>query len=209
MDLVQRVKNICLTPNTEWPVIEAEPTTAGALVSGYLVPLAGIGAIAGFIGGSIIGYTVPFIGGTYRTPFVVGLGGAVFMVVMAVVGAFVLSYIINALAPTFGGTQNSDLALKVAVYSYTPALVAAVLKILPSLGTLAGLIGGLYALYLLYLGLPRLMKCPPDKAVPYTAVVVICAIVLGFVIAAIGTAVVGAGMMGSGALGGMTGRREP
>jgi hypothetical protein len=121
----------------------------------------------------------------------------------------VLSYIINALAPTFGGTQNSDLALKVAVYSYTPALVAAVLKILPSLGALAGLIGGLYALYLLYLGLPRLMKCPPDKAIPYTAVVVICAIVLGFVIAAIGTAVVGAGVMGSGAFGGMTGRSEP
>jgi fucose permease len=27
------------------------------------------------------------------------------------------------------------------------------------------------------------MKCPPDKAIPYTAVVVVCAIVGGFIIA--------------------------
>ena len=40
-----------------------------------------------------------------------------------------------------------------------------------------------YGIYLLYLGLPVLMKCPPDKAIAYTAVVVICAIVGGFVIA--------------------------
>jgi ABC-type Na+ efflux pump permease subunit len=37
---------------------------------------------------------------------------------------------------------------------------------------------GLYSLYLLYLGLPILMKSPRDKAVAYTAVVIIAAVVL-------------------------------
>jgi hypothetical protein len=207
MALVDRVKNICLTPDTEWAVIAAEPASAGSLVSGYLAPLAAIGAVAGFVGGSLVGRTLPYLG-TYRVPLVSGLAMAVFTFVMAIVGAFVLSYIINALAPTFGGQQNSDLALKVAVYSYTPALVAAALNILPSLGMLA-VLGGLYALYLLYLGLPRLMKCPQDKAIAYTAVVIVCAIVLSIVVAAIGGAVVGAGMMGSSMFGGAARQSAP
>ena len=62
MSLVDRAKNICLTPNTEWPVIAAEPVSPGPLVTGYVLPLAAIGAVAGFIGGSIVGTSLPFIG---------------------------------------------------------------------------------------------------------------------------------------------------
>jgi hypothetical protein len=205
MSIGERAKNICLTPNTEWPVIAAEPTSPGTLVSGYVVPLAAIGAIAGFIGGSLIGRTLPYLG-TYRVPLVSGLVLALFTFCMAIVGVFVLSFIINALAPTFGGEQNSTQAMKVAVYSYTPAWIAGVLQILPLLGIFA-IFAALYGLYLLYLGLPRLMKCPEDKAVAYTAVVVVCAIVLSGVIAVIGGTIAGAGMIGAGALGGAaTGR---
>jgi Yip1-like protein len=198
--LVERAKNICLTPNTEWPVIAAEPTSTGTLITGYVVPLAAIGAIAGFIGGSLIGRSLGYLG-TYRVPLFSGLVLALFVFGMAIVGVFVLSLIINALAPTFGGEQNSTQALKVAVYSYTPAWIAGVLQILPLLGILA-IFGALYGLYLLYLGLPRLMKCPEDKAVPYTAVVVVCAIVLSVIITAIGATIVGAGAFATGALSG-------
>jgi len=196
--LVDRAKSICLSPSTEWPVIAAEPTTPGALVSGYVVPLAAIGAVAGFIGGSIIGRTLPFIG-SYRVPLFSGLVFAAFSFGMAIVSVFIVSLIINALAPTFGGEQNSTQALKLAVYSYTPAWIAGVLQILPLLGIFA-IFAALYGLYLLYLGIPRLMKCPEDKAVPYTAVVVVCAIVLTVLISVVGGTIVGAGMIGAGAL---------
>src|SRR5437867_2651508 len=165
MDIVQRARNICLTPNTEWPVIAQESTPASTLITDYVVPLAAIGAVAGLIGGSIIGTTLPFIG-TFRTPLLTGVVFAVFTFVMAIVGVFILSLINNALAPTFAAEQNSAQALKVAVYSYTPAWIAAALRIFPVLGVLA-ILGGLYGLYLLYLGLPRLMKCPAEKAVGY------------------------------------------
>ena len=39
MALVDRVKNILVTPRTEWGVIAAEPATSGALVTGYVIPL--------------------------------------------------------------------------------------------------------------------------------------------------------------------------
>jgi Yip1 domain. len=200
VSIVERAKNICLTPNTEWPVIAAEPTSPGTLVSGYVVPLAAIGAIAGFIGGSFIGRTLPFLG-TYRVPLISGLVVALFTFCMAIVGVFVLSLVINTLAPKFGGEQNSTQALKLAVYSYTPAWIAGVLQIVPLLGIFA-IFAAFYGLYLLYLGLPRLMKCPEDKAVAYTAVVVVCAIILSVVITVIGGTIAGAGMIGAGALSG-------
>jgi hypothetical protein len=85
MAIVDRVKNTCFTPNTEWPVIAEEATSAGSLITGYVAPLAAIGAVAGFIGGSIVGTTLPFVG-TYRVPLVAGLVMAVFTFVMATVG---------------------------------------------------------------------------------------------------------------------------
>jgi len=204
MDIVARVKNICITPDSEWSVIEQESTPAGTLITGYVLPLAAIGVIAGFIGGSLIGMTLPFVG-SYRVPIVAGLGLAIFTIVMAVVGVFILSLIINALAPTFGAEKNSAQAMKVAVYSYTPAWVAGVFRILPLMGILA-LLGAIYGIYLMYLGLPRLMKCPKDKAVGYTIVTVIVAIVVSFVTSAIGGLFVAGGLVGSGALGSLTSR---
>jgi Yip1-like protein len=199
MDLVQRAKNICLTPSTEWPVIATESATPGGLLGGYAAPLAAIGAIAGFVGGAIIGRTLPFVG-HYRVPLVSALIAAIFTFGMALVGVFVLSLVINALAPTFGGQKNSIQALKLAVYAYTPAWIAGVLQLFTLLGIL-GIFAGLYGIYLLYLGLPPLMRSPQEKSVPYTAVVLVCAIVMSVVITAVGGLVIGAGMMGAGALG--------
>jgi len=204
MAIADRVKNICLTPSTEWPVIAGEPATTQDLLTGYVAPLSAIGAIAGFIGGSIIGRTVPFIG-TFRTPVVWGLGGAVFVVVAAIIGVLICAMVVNALAPTFGGEKNSAQAMKVAAYSFTPAWVAGILNILPLLGILA-IFAALYGIYLLYLGLPVLMKSPADKALGYTVVVVICVIVVQIIISVIGGAIIGAGMIGSGALGGLSRR---
>src|SRR5258706_10461137 len=132
MDTVTRVKNVCFTPATEWPVIAQETIPTSTLITEYVLPLAAIGAVAGLIGGSLVGYSLPFIG-SYRVPFTTGIVTACFTVVMAVVGVFLISLIINALAPTFGAEQNSAQALKVAIYSYTPAWIAGVLHVLPML----------------------------------------------------------------------------
>jgi hypothetical protein len=167
---------------------------------GYVAPLAAIPPLASFVGGVFLGRTIPFIG-TYHVPLGTGLTLAVVTYALSLVGVFVLSLIINALAPSFGGQKSSAQALKVAVYSYTPAWVAGVLTVLTSLGILA-IIASFYGLYLLYLGLPVLMKNPKEKSFGYTIVIVICAIVLGMVIGAVGGAVGGAGMLARGGLAG-------
>lgn len=147
MNLVDRVKNICLTPATEWDVIAGESSPSSELISGYVVPLAGVGALAGFIGGSLVGTTLPFLG-TYRVPIMMGLGAAVFTLVMAIVSVFIISAIINALALNFGAEKDSAQAFKVAAYSFTPAWVAGVLQVIPMLGILV-LLASLYSIYVL------------------------------------------------------------
>ena len=208
MDIKTRVRNILLTPNTEWPVIAEEPTDKGAVVTGYVMPLAAIGAIAGFIGGSLVGMSLPFVG-TYRVPIMAGLTGAVIAFVLAIVGVFILAFIIDALAPTFGAQKDSNKAFKVAVYSVHAGVDRGALQIVPGLAIL-GVLAALYGLYLLYLGLPALMKAPQEKAIAYTAVVVVCAIVLSIVVASIGGLVVApAALAGMGSVSSSSSSAEP
>lgn len=197
MALVDRVKNILLTPKTEWPVIEGENTSTADLLKNYVAILAAIPAVCGFIGMSLIGMNV--LGVSVRTPILWGLVSAVLNYVMAFVGVIVVGHIIDALAPTFGGTKNLQQATKVAVYSFTAAWIGGIFSILPLLSVL-GIITAIYSIYLLYLGLPRLMKSPDDKAVGYTAVVVIVAIVVFVVIGAVVGAVTAIGGGAAGAL---------
>lgn len=193
--LIARVKAIILTPAKEWLAIDAEASSPRAIYIQYVAPLAAIGALAGFIGRSIVGVSIPFLG-TYRTPFLSGLVMAVVMYALTLLSVFILALLIDALAPTFGGEKNSLRALKVSAYSYTPAWIAAVFQIIPSLGFIA-VLAGLYGLYLLYLGLPVLMRSPKDKAIAYTAVLCLCAIVLYVIIGMISARVIGGAMMGS------------
>jgi hypothetical protein len=207
MSIVDRIKNICLTPNTEWPVIANEPGSTATLIAGYVAPLAAVSALAGFIGVSLVGQT-GFFTGTYRLPLVAGLGLAVWTFIGAIIGVVVVGFLINALAPTFGAQQNSAQAMKVAVYSFTPAWVAGVLRIVPALGILA-ILGAFYGFYLLYLGLPALMKAPKDKAAGYTVVTVVAAVVVIFVVNIVGGLMVAGGAIGSGMLSGMASTASP
>jgi hypothetical protein len=176
--LIERVKNIVLSPKLEWPVIAPEPTSITQLYIGYVMPLSALAAILSFVHMSLIGVSVPFAS-AIRTPIASGLMYSIVAFGFGLVGLFLIGLIINALAPTFSGVRDQRQALKVAAYSLTPAWFSAVLALSPVLPTLLQLIAGLYGIYVLYLGLPLLMRSPREKAAGYTAAVVICTLLLG------------------------------
>jgi hypothetical protein len=177
MNLVERVKNILLTPKTEWPVIDRESGDTAFLFTNYVAILAAIPAVCGFIGASIIGVA------GYRSGFFGGLMSAIISYILAFVGVYVMALIIDALAPSFGGRKDFASALKLVVYSSTAAWVAGIFSLIPALAILGIL--GLYSLYLLYLGIPVLMKSPAEKSLVYTIVAIVCALVVWIVIAMI------------------------
>jgi Yip1-like protein len=182
MNLVQRVKGILLSPQTEWQVIDAEATTPADLYKSYIAPLAAIGPIAQIIGYSVFGISVPFVG-TYRVPIGSAITSALIAYILTLAGTYVLALIIDALAPTFSGQRSQIQALKVAAYSSTASWLAGIFALIPGLRLLAIL--GLYSIYLLYLGLPIVMKSPREKAMGYTVVVILAAIVLFMIIGVI------------------------
>lgn len=179
MNIVERVKKILLEPKNEWEVISRETTNTAELYKGYIMPLAAIGPVASIIGMSIVGMSLP-MAGTFRLPLTNSIGSAVVQYVLSLVGVYVLALIIDFLAPTFSGEKNGSQALKLAAYSYTAGWLAGIFAVIPSLGFL--MILGLYGLYLLYTGIPILMKAPREKALGYTATVVIAAIVISVII---------------------------
>jgi hypothetical protein len=187
MNLVDRIKGILLQPKSEWSKIDSEPGDAGYLISNYVAILAAVAPICTFIGTSIIG-----VGGE-RIGIGLGLFRAVVVYVLTLIGFFVVGYIIDFLAGTFGARRNLASAMKVSAYAPTAAWLAGVFNILPALSFLAIL--GLYSLYLLYTGIAALMRPAASNALIYTIAVIVCAIIVWVVILAIPVMLFGMGTM--------------
>ena len=187
MNLMDRIKGILLQPKSEWGKIDSEPGDAGFLISNYVAILAAIAPICTFIGTSIIG-----IGGE-RIGMGVGLFRAVLVYVSTLIGFFVVGYIIDFLAGTFGARKDLQSAMKVSAYAPTAAWLAGVFNILPVLSFLSIL--GLYSLYLLYTGIGALMKPASNNALIFTIAVIVCAIIVWIVILAIPVLLFGMGTM--------------
>jgi hypothetical protein len=185
VNLSERIKGILLKPGNEWQTISGETTTIAELYKSYVIVLAAIGPVASFIGTSIVGISLPFIG-SYRVPITTAIASSVVHYLLTLAGVYVLALIIDGLAPTFAAEKNISQAFKVAAYSSTAGWLAGIFMIIPALGVL-GLLG-LYSLYLLYLGLPILMKSPKEKSMGYTVAVIIAAIVIFVVIGAVSRA---------------------
>ncbi|HEU4959906.1 MAG TPA: Yip1 family protein [Sphingomonas sp.] len=176
--IAARAKRLILQPKEEWPRIDAEPMTVRGIMTGWVVPLAAIGPVARLIGSLVFGYGM--FGIHYRPSVGSAITTAVLGYIFALIATWILALVVDALAPSFGGTKSPVQAMKVAAFSATAGWLAGIFGLVPSIAFL-GLLG-LYSLYLLYLGLPLLMKAPADKAMSYTIVTIVVAVVL-FIVA--------------------------
>lgn len=166
MNLVERVKGILVSPKTEWPKIAAEPMSAQDVFTRWVMILGAIGPLAMIVGYSGLGlsFSIRFAIAHY--------------IVMLVVTALI-AVIIDALAPRFGGTKDFVGSLKLAGFSYTAAYVAGILHLLGHFGGVLILVATVYSWYTFYLGAPVMRKCSADKAIGFTAIVVISGFLLG------------------------------
>ncbi len=192
MNLVDRAKNILFSPASEWETIKVEPITINELFTRYAVILAAIPAVAGLIGYTVFG--ISFGLGRITLGMGTTITWAILTYILSLVSVYILGWIIDALAPSFGSTKDLVASMKVAVFSYTAAWVGGIFHIIPYLSVLAGLIS-IYSLVLLYMGLKRVKSVPDDKMVGYFVVIIVIAIVLYFIIGAIVGAVVFSGYM--------------
>lgn len=181
MSLIDRVKNIIISPAKEFDMIALEQPDTGKIITGYVLPLAGAAAVAAFIGYGFIGLNFGLfnVAGTNW-----GFYYALNILIGAIAGVFVSAFVIDALAPSFGSEKNMGRSVQLVAYSYTPAWVGGLLSIIPAIA-LAGSLIGLYGLYLLYLGMPKLKKTPEDKHIGYFVACLVVIIVVYMIIGVI------------------------
>ena len=158
--MINRIKNILLTPKNEWPAIEAEKAGHIQVLTRYLLPLSLIPAVAAFIDYGIISMNW-------------GIRQALLQLVSMIGGAYLTAFIVNVLAEKFASRKNLDQAFSLIAYANTPACLGGIFQLIPSLSIIAFLFG-LYSLYLLYIGLPIMMKTPPEKNTSYFVVSLLC-----------------------------------
>ena len=159
MNFVDRVRGILIDPRNEWQKIAGEPATAQSLYTGWIMILAAIGPVALLL--SLHSIQI-----------------AIAQYVMSLIITFVLALIVDALAPSFGGTKDFIASLKLTAYSYTVVWLAGVFLLLGLGGGVIALVALIYAFYTFFLGAPVLRKASSEKAVPFTLVVVLCLVVL-------------------------------
>lgn len=179
MNLIERVKNMLVTPKTEWEIVNLEADTMQNVITKYVVPLAVVGAICTFIGYGFI----------WRYGSInIGIRQAVIQLISSIAGVVITSYVVDALAPSFNSQKNIHKSAQLVAYGYTPAFVGSFFNILPAIAIIGSLLG-LYGIYLLYLGLGPIKKTPEDKKVVYLLVTIAILIgiylVLGAILAAI------------------------
>ena len=199
--LIARVQAILLRPVPTWDEIAAEPGDVKSIYMGYVIPLAAIPPVAAAIGTSVIG--VGAFGFSYHTPIVLAIVQAVITYVLGLVMLYVQALIIDWLAPQFDGQKNLLAAFKLAAYSMTAFWIAGIFGLVPMLAWVG--IVGLYSIYLFYLGVPKLMKTPPEKTIIY---MIVCAVagaiasiipglIAGGIVATLGLGTLGVTHLGS------------
>lgn len=180
MNIYQRAKNLLLAPAKEWQSIDEEDVNSSHVLT-YLLVLALIPAVAGFIGMGFIGLNVF---GIHSGSIGWGFRHAISTYLGIVGGAYISAFVIDFLADKFQATSSFNVAFKVVAYSYTPMCVAGVFYLIPSLSFLVPL-AGLYGLYILYTGMKPMLKVPEDKMMGYFIVCLLSIIVVSMVVGAI------------------------
>jgi hypothetical protein len=176
MNLIDRVKNILLTPKTEWTTIAGESATLSSLLTSYVLLLAAIPAVASVL--SIM---------------VIGMGAGInFIVTSALIAyaihviSFVLTtYVTDLLATSFKSEKNLNKSAQLVAYSSTASWVASILSIIPVIGWLSSIAGAIYAIYLLYLGVGPMKKTPDDQRVIYVVVIIVVLMIVSIALGSI------------------------
>ena len=185
--IMARAKEVVLSPAQAWTRIKAEQTSIADIYKNYLIYIALIPAVAGFLGGWLVGINLPFVG-TWHTPFLGGLISHVVQYGLQLGMVFVMASIISFVAPKFGGSSDRTSAFKLVAYAMTPALTCGILGIIPSLMMIGALLS-FYSVYVFYIGITPVVGVPTDKRLVFTLVCAGLGIVAAIVISAVVMAV--------------------
>lgn len=161
---------------------KSEPGTFFELFQRYVVALVVAPAVCGFIGLSLFG------------PLPIGLGVKmlIFRCVLGLGGVYAATYLIQALAPRFGGTATQTDILKWIICGSFVAAAAGVLSLISFIPIISMLVllvqfaAAIYSLYVLWLGMPILLGITGPRRLTFLLSYIGCVFVIMLVVVKIG-----------------------
>lgn len=181
---ISNSKNIVMSPEAEWTRIMAEEPERQSLIR-YGITMMFIAYallfVLTFLFSTMISTVIPFTAAHMVASVVVQFA-------LSLASIFIVPQILASVAPSFGGQNNSLNALKLYVFSSTPAWLGMAIGVIPVIGWLAAIAGAIYAIYLFWKHFEEAMSIPNEKKVGYLVTAIVLLIVVNFVIGAIGNA---------------------
>ncbi|EQD48009.1 membrane protein containing DUF1282, partial [mine drainage metagenome] len=199
--LLARLRGLLFAPRATWATVTTEKATPTALYRDWIVWLAAITPVSMFIGLAIFGLSVPFVG-TIR----VGAAGLLVQMLVSYVLTLAVVYLIAliaaAMSPRFGGRKDNVQALKLVAYAWAPVWVVGILHLVPALGALAALaalVALIYSIWLFWIGAQSVLAMPQERAMGFTAVVIVIGVVMAIAVGIASAALSGVGALTPGA----------
>ncbi len=167
--IIDRVKGILLKPNESLDEIKAEQIDEPAMIRDFMIYVAAVPAISGFLGSLFSGHN-----------FFTSLFWAILFYVFSLLGVWASARVLDFLAPNFKCSQNRVQFLKLTSVSFTPVFLACVFFLIPPIYGLSVL--GVYGFYIFWIGFPKFVECPDEEKFNFSVIgVIVMAIVLLFI----------------------------
>ncbi len=157
--IVNRVQGVLLKPEATWNEISSEQTSVTLIYKEYLIFLAAIPAISGFLGAIFKG-----------TAFFQALWWAILFYVFSLGGVWLSVVLVKSIANNFKIKNDQLAAQKLVSYAYTAFFVAGIFLLIPPLFWLV--ISGVYGFYLYALGVPKILDVPQQERVNFTVITI-------------------------------------
>ena len=160
-DVIDPLKMLAINPDSAWIALRANPLTCQKLFEKYVVYLAAVPALSGYIGFCLVG----------NGNMVRGLGLAVLSYFFCLVFMYGATHWAKQSARLFQGRMTLDESAKLVVYSFMPFFLCSIFMAFPPLRT--GCLLGICSLYLFFRGLPEMTGMPQGKQYTYCLVNII------------------------------------
>jgi hypothetical protein len=168
MSLIERVKNLILSPGAEWVKISDEPQTPKDLIAKYMLPILVVPVVALVLGWGLVGTTD---GGEVLSFKIkgwdVGFSKALIYLISNLLAVLLSALVVDHTASAFRSGKQFNKTLQLVIYSWTPVWLAGIFSLIPSLSFLGILAFG-YSAFILYHGVDKIKMTHPESRTAYT-----------------------------------------
>lgn len=178
--MMQHTVGLLVRPAAQWQAIAGLPQNSLNTLLLYPCFMAILPAVAWYYGTTNLGWTVGDYGEPVRLTRESARQICILFYLAMIACVAVIGYFIHWMAATYGAQSNIARGMVTAGFAATPLFIAGIVGVYPILwlDMLIGVIAVSWSVYLLYLGIPIMMRIPPERGFLFSSAVLAIALVI-------------------------------